>query len=207
MRGSPAAIAMTKVVTVRCRELWPEARIIYELGVGQCRADIAVVDPAQLILFELKSKNDTLGRLARQMKAFRPAAHSTILVYDQKWNYQDLYNAWDKTPPDLTWKYPERHSRWGRGWKEPRNLREGLGPDPRRALNILWADELRMECKSLGIKVRSAAPKRVTIRALIDSLTGREQSELVSRRLRARPMAWGDDPVAGIDPPPAQVRR
>lgn len=37
-------------VTARCREHWPDGRIIHELAIGGCRADLAVVTKSHVFL-------------------------------------------------------------------------------------------------------------------------------------------------------------
>ena len=107
--------AMREAVAGHARKLLPKARVVHELVVGGCRADLAAIETERVTLFEIKSAKDTLTRLDNQLKQFSRAAHATILVADIKWFDRTPYS--DGSPrlaaldgwsvADEVWCYPE----------------------------------------------------------------------------------------------------
>ena len=70
MTGSVAEERIRAKVEAGFRSAYPDARIIHELVIGACRADVVAVTPDKLVLAEIKSERDSLERLDRQTKNF-----------------------------------------------------------------------------------------------------------------------------------------
>jgi hypothetical protein len=62
------------------------ARVVHELQLSQggCRIDVAAVSESRMVMFEIKSRRDTLKRLPAQMKAARDVTSDLWMVVDEK---------------------------------------------------------------------------------------------------------------------------
>lgn len=190
-----------QAVVSRARELWPSARIIHELNVdhGECRADVAAVTDAELILFEIKSARDTLARLPNQLRTFGPVAHHVIVAAHERWCSAKKYPNCDvekiigHARVGQLWRYPEPPSKWGlRHWSAPHSTTR---PWPHRMLRLLWTEELQRLAAESGVSRshRIAGYKLADQLSLL--LTGAEVERAVCAALRARQFAEADDPI------------
>lgn len=180
-------------------ELLPGARIIHELPVWGCRADIAAVTEDRLLLFELKSSKDTLSRLNDQMRTFNACAHHAIAVIDNKFfdtspytNGGERFASPDETDGMNIWAYPgppEGLPTTGiYEWKIPSGYWT-RSPDPMMLLGVLFAGEQRSLLREYELPVGSNQHERCVKLAL--ELTGREISAGVCERLRERAVLRG----------------
>lgn len=87
-------------------------------------------------------------------------------------------------------RFNEMHSSW---W--PRKVMEHMA-EPRRLLELLWAEELRTLCSNGAIGVSARAPRGVTMRLALDYLTGSQVRMGVCAALRSRPFARADEIAA-----------
>lgn len=199
-------------VVIRLRELFPSARIVHELNVagqGSNRIDVAAIDINGIAGVEIKSKADTLKRLADQMKAFRKcchrvivAAHEKHLVVPEGYRTKRTLAApeWSANP----WSQLATVWSWPQVPHEPWELdKKALDPKARqphayRLLEMLWADELRYEANHHGIAAGPSQARDVMIRAMAWEMTGQEIAQAVCRQLRAREFAEAD---AILSPP------
>lgn len=208
MSGSASERAIRDYTAGRLREMLPDARIIHELVVGGCRADLAAIEPERVTLIEIKSEKDTLGRLERQVTHFSRAAHRVVVVAHEKWFDRTPYNTgeprfapsdelrdWCAYPAHL-WAYPEvvdrpNYARW--------TLAPYFGdrPEPRAAelLGLLWRSELIDEARRHCIATSSRATVNWLIREMAWLMTGREIAGGVCRQLRQRPFPEADTPI------------
>ncbi len=201
-------------VIARCREHWPDARIIHELAIGGCRADIAVVTPEHLFAFEIKSERDTLERLDRQFKFFDASTHGCIVVTHECWFEKFTYNNGGKgvrPGPELKeydiratglWVFPEPDAGdWQTEryrWRKPgRDFSFDQLRQPRAAnlLGILLKEELVIEARRHGVPIKTKWPVTPIINAMAYHMTGRAVAEAVCRQLRIRRFAKADDPI------------
>jgi hypothetical protein len=207
MAGSSSERAIRDYAAGRLREMLPDARIIHELVVGGCRADLAAVQPERITLVEIKSEKDTLKRLPEQIRQFERAAHDVIIIAHERWFNTIPYNngAPRFVPGDdlrehggihNVWAYPEDHSRpnYNR-WVVSPYL--GWRPEPHaaRLLELLWKSELLTE----AFRHRISATSRTTVTTLIHDLawhmTGAEIARAVCRQLRQRAFPEADAPI------------
>lgn len=209
MSGSAAEREIRDYAAGRLREMLPDARIIHELVVGGCRADLAAVQPNRVTLVEIKSERDTLKRLPEQVRQFARAAHDVVVIAHERW--------WDKTPysngnprfvPSAelasgcdgssaeTWSYPEVADRYlyGRWYLSPCRF-EQPQPHARRLLEMCWRPELLAEAVRHRIAASSRATMPWLIREMTWHMTGREIVEAVCRQLRQRAFPEADAPV------------
>jgi hypothetical protein len=190
----------------------PRARLIHELVVDDCRADLAAVEPERIYLFEIKSAKDKLDRLDRQLKRFSRSAHATIVVAHARWFEEFDYTSGGKgfrplpalsdpcfaSGADL-WCHPEAVGRATQGrWTLRRHWLERPEPHAAKLLGLLWKPELIVEAQ----RHRIACGPRWTIRALIKEMawlmSGREIALAVCRQLRVRPFPEADAPIAEV---------
>lgn len=185
----------------------PGARVIHELNVGGCRADLAVVEPSRLILVEIKSSRDTLGRLARQVKHFTAAAHATIVIADAKW-WTTMPGGDGKTylnpvaalrdgasyhPARDLWHYPRVKQEYGAyEWRLPKpSLRQ---PHAQMLLEILWKEELLHAARDAGVSTKTRWPMADIIDAMVWNMTGEQIARAACAALRRRHFAEADPP-------------
>jgi hypothetical protein len=212
--ASASEKAIRDAVIARCREHWPEGRIIHELVIGGCRADLAVVTKTHVFAFEIKSERDTLIRLESQFSFFDRCTHGCIVVAHQKWFEEFSYNSGSRgvRPRELLkeydhrslglWAYPEPEPGYWQSerhrWRKPgRDYHFDEFKQPRAAslLGILLREELTIEARRHGIRFKSRWPVTPIISAMAYGMTGREVAEAVCRQLRTRTFAAADDPI------------
>lgn len=209
MSGSASERAIRDYTADRLRKMMPDARVIHELVVGGCRADLAAVQPERITLVEIKSEKDTLKRLPEQLRQFTRAAHEVIVVAHERWfDTMPYKNGHPRfAPSDAlsdatnghacdTWAYPEdaerrMYGRWSR-MAYRQNIPE---PHAHRLLELCWKDELLAEC----YRHRIAATSRTTVINMIRDMawlmTGKEIAQAVCRQLRARSFPEADIPI------------
>lgn len=209
MSGSPAEREIRDAVAGWFRTNLPAARVVHELVVGQCRADIAAVEPERLILVEIKSAKDKLGRLERQVQAFERAGHDLVVVAHQRWyesngTYHDgrpRFRPCDGLKPAVNsrsqlWRYPEvegSDANWFDRWRLDKATTDQ--PHARALLSLLWRAELQWEASRHGIVAGSRATCDFMIREMAYHMTGREIAQAVCRRLRGRAFPEADAPI------------
>lgn len=168
----------------RLRELMPGARIIHELnvGLGQCRVDLAAITAERTAFVEIKSRKDKLDRLTEQVRVCRPAAHYMAVCYaSERWTYSQVSGLargcqiWPEDSP-RSWTFWERY--------EP--------IDSGAMLNLLWAEELRAEAERAGLQPSRRESRSPLMQRLWLSLTGQQLVEAVCRQLRGREFAEAD---------------
>lgn len=87
-------------------------------------------------------------------------------------------------------RFSDMHSSW---W--PRRCLEHMA-DPRRLLELLWAEELRAACASAMIGAPARASRGVTMRLALEHMTGGQIRAAVCAELRKRPFARADEIAA-----------
>lgn len=194
MAGSSAEREIRDAVAAYARAEMPDARIIHELPMGGCRADLAAVTDTRIVAFEIKSKLDTLDRLERQSRSFAACAHHAILVADIKWFDREPYKdggtriAWPHDGTLNVWCWPDPPadiSPYGLyRWKLPQD--DMWQPHPRRFLETLIADELIAEARAAGVPLKSR-DRCCDIRTkMIWHMTGEQIARAACRQLRMR---------------------
>ena len=218
---SQAEQEIRTALVAHLRRVLPGARIIHELDTySGCRADVAAVCPEMICLFEIKSERDTIDRLAHQMRVFHRHSHFACAVLHWKWFDHQPYQHGEArmvAPDDVgscaAWAYPQPdpgHSitsdwyRWGAPWlrigQPPLAYHRQINiPHARDLIGLLHDAEVKLEARHAGVDLAAAryAHERKDLACL--HMTGRQVSEAVCRRLRARPFADADPPV--VDSP------
>ena len=195
MAGSASERLIRDAVVARARELMPDARIIHELVVGWCRADVAAVEPDRVTLFEIKSEKDTLDRLEKQASTFVKSSHQAVFVLHEKW-FANREWMTGEIYAGKTWRFPEpdRTNRWiSNVWDlPPPTLKQ---PAPRVLLDLMWRAEMVVEAIWHGVR----ADRRMNMERIKDemvwAMTGRQITEAVCRQLRARAFPEADPPI------------
>ncbi|MDW9478831.1 hypothetical protein GOB57_09050 [Sinorhizobium meliloti] len=212
--ASASETRIRNAIIARCREHWPDGRVIHELAIGGCRADLAVVTPTHVFAFEIKSERDTLTRLESQFSFFDGCTHGCIIVAHEKWfeNFSYANGSEGFRPGELLkeydhralglWLYPEppagnwqteRHR-----WRKPgRDYQFDEFRQPRAAnlLGILLREELLIEARRHSVPFKSRWPVTPIISSMAYHMSGKQISEAVCRQLRARRFATADVPV------------
>lgn len=206
MSGSPSERAIRDALVAHLRAVAPRGRIVHELVVGECRADIAVVEPERLILFEIKSERDTLDRLDRQMKTFAALSHGAVAVLHERWFDRTPYNdgkprmafdgahggfdVWSFPAPDLAvYRYASAYR-----WDTPRpSIRQPRAFD---FLNLMWRDEMAVEAGRHRISCGPRANMAQMAEQMAYLMTGREIARAVCRQLRLRSFPEADAPIS-----------
>jgi len=196
---------MRDAVAARLRSLLPDARIIHELVVGNCRADLAAVQPERITLVEIKSAKDTLARLDRQVAEFSVASHRLIVVAAERWFDRKPYdNGRPRFVPSealkhsgAIWLYPEPEPNTIEAWYGWRfQSWEGTRAEPHaaRLLGLLWKCELLAECDRHRIVAGRRTNMATLIRDMAWHMTGAEIARAVCRQLRCRHFPEADAP-------------
>lgn len=219
---SPAEAEVRDAVVARLRMIRPRARIIHEINCacwGENRIDLIAVDLAEIIAVEIKSEKDKLDRLAQQVSSMQAVAHHVIAAIHEK-HLVEVQSSqfaahserdgkfWRRDMPDgqpshgLTyWIYPETRRALTGGidylwpWKEPDPAVQH--PLPPAAINMLWADELRGVCHSLGVSANSRSTRPQMMRALEWMRSGGDITKAVCAALRARKCVEADPAIEG----------
>jgi len=207
MAGSSDERAIRDAVHDWLRVNCPQARVIHELVVGGCRADLAAVETERVVLFEIKSRKDKLERLPEQVRQFSRAAHETVVVADERWFDRTPYtNGADRFVPSAAlqagadhcpiWAYPETRGRRMYGaWSFNRWSFERPQPHAARLLELLWKEELLRECFRHQISATSRTTCPVMIRDMAWHMSGKEIARAVCRQLRQRSFPEADQPI------------
>jgi hypothetical protein len=177
---------------------------VHELVVGECRADLAAIEPERLILFEVKSEKDTLDRLPRQVETFSRLAHAAVVVAHEKWFDRIPYNNGTPRlvfPHDArrahVWCWPEVDTAaypmaFVYRWQAPRtSLRQPRAYD---FLQLMWRDEMATEAARHRISAGPRASMVAMAEQMAYLMTGREIAQAVCRQLRQRPFPEADPP-------------
>lgn len=205
MAGSSAEEAIRSDLEAWLHQNMPAARVIHELVVGGCRADVAAIEPTRISLFEIKSERDTLDRLKEQVRQYSRSSHWCVVVAARKWFDETPY---DNGRPRLAWGHESIASadvwchpqpvenfpadyRWRVHGFAPRHTRR---PHTMHMLDMLWRDELVAEAARHRVAHGSRATKPDLMAAMFDMMTGREITASVCRQLRMRSFPRSDAP-------------
>ena len=209
MAGSSSEREIRDYAANRLRQMLPAARIVHELVVGGCRADLAAIEAERITLVEIKSERDTLKRLPEQVRQFARASHCVVVVAHEKWFDRTPYNNGLPrfVPSDEfrdacsgetaeVWGYPEIAERpnYGRWCLMPWAYGRAQ-PHAARLLELCWRAELLEEAFAHRIAASSRATMPWLIREMAWNMTGKEIARAVCRRLRRRSFPEADAPI------------
>ena len=182
------------------RSLWPEARIVHEFDLGGVRLDLAAITDDRLILGEIKSENDTLTRLPRQMEGASHIGGLAFLFCAERWvpHVQGSRRAINMVEDGdgftcfigTSYRYP---------LNEHLIAPEHEAYNSRALLGLLLKPELLALARSFGGKAKHDVP--TLARLAHDGLTGLEVRRSVMAALRARNFGWTCDAPAKAPAP------
>ncbi|SLE92600.1 sce7726 family protein [Mycobacteroides abscessus] len=159
-------------------------RVIPELALCQAaaRIDVAVVEPARLVGWEIKTETDGLRRLPRQEEVYSR-------VFDRVWlavHAKHLPTALDLVPDWWGAVRVEEHSA-GCRLVQVRPSRLNRSIDLHALTCLLWRDEVLGELNELGLADGLArAPKRELWDALASAAPRHVSPTQLRRRIRVR---------------------
>ena len=196
------------------RAAYPDARIIHELVIGQCRLDLAAVTPDRLHVGEIKSDRDKLDRLGAQIAAaltvaddvwlFAGAKHRAAVAHLGQRQLMDqiVKVKWGTTyarNPDYLADLGQAHIVFETedGLDRPQwDFRPGYRPHvPHHLLWLLWKAELLDACHRYRFAADTRSTCSVMARQLADGLTGNEVRAATCTALRSRPFPRADAPL------------
>jgi hypothetical protein len=159
-------------------------RVVPELALCQAEAriDVAVVEPARLVGWEIKTETDGLRRLPRQEEVYSR-------IFDRMWlaaHAKHLPAALELVPDWWGVVRVERRST-GCHLVQVRPSRLNRSVDLHALTCLLWRDEVLDELASLGLADNlTRAPKRVLWNALASAAPQRVSPTALRRRIRER---------------------
>lgn len=160
----------------------PDTRIVEELGLcqGDVRVDVAVIN-GSLSGFEIKSDQDTLGRLPEQQRVYGMTLDYVTIVA-----HVSHIEAVEKVVPEW-WGITEVTSDAGVALTITRVARQNPHVEPYAVAQLLWRDEV---LSLLGARGSAAGladkPRRVLWQTLAREVPAAELGDLVRRQLKAR---------------------
>ncbi|WP_144234086.1 sce7726 family protein [Oceanidesulfovibrio marinus] len=166
-----------------------ESRILDEvvLGLDEARIDVAVIN-GSLHGYELKSAQDTLGRLPRQIEVYGKALDFVTLVVAD--NHLD--QALDIIPN--WWGVVRAKKTRGRLYlKKIRQPWWNPSPDPLTIARFLWKEEALSFLVRHGVKGIARKPKYILWQMIAESYPLAQISAYVRQTLKAR-QGWRVDP-------------
>ena len=192
---SAAELQIREAVTEWGRPRWPAARLVHELVMdrGKVRADMAFVEPANLVSLEIKGPSDTVDRLIHQLAMFRLASPETWLVADDR-HVRDAKLMHYLLPTiGLAFARPEqRNNMAGRYVVEVAHEPRPFVPHPEALLALLWVPELQEEATTARVWQGKPGTHAALLRAML-KLGPDEQLRAVCRQLRRRNALWRAD--------------
>lgn len=196
---------MRALIVPELRKRYPTARIIHELPVRYStnRIDLAAVTETEIISVEIKSSRDVMDRLEVQLRAFKPISAHIIAALAPRWNEQ---------LPGIETKYESGAIGYRQQFTETQEIIRKVGgvaiwtvdaaagavtvtdgdyyrarmPWLARMLDMLHVAELVEIAERRRVIVPRRPAHMTLVRALADTLQGREVVADVCRALRAR---------------------
>lgn len=201
MAGSADEQAIRAAAVAHLRAARPRARIIHELNISDCRADLVLVEEEVITTVEIKSGKDTLDRLDRQAQVFRAHSHHMIVIADQRWFETFNYDrggqgyrpvaglAAVRTTGFSLWHWPVlkkryEHDHQAYPWDMPRPTRRQ--PPAAKLLDLLWVSELQRQALVAGVQFGLRDPKDKLIDRMVWEMTGAQIFRAACAELRAR---------------------
>lgn len=205
-----SAEAEVRDAVVAClRQIRPEARIMHEVNCslyGPNRIDVIAVSRAEIISVEVKSAKDKIDRLPAQIASMKTMSHHVIVALHEKhcveaetnqWSahYSRDGKFWRKTAPpqangSTLWMFPMPETD---PWRplEQKPMRANIG-----ALDMLWADEMRLFCRLNGIACKNSSTREGLYPQIKWRCTGEQITKGVCAILRQRVCPEADAPIA-----------
>jgi hypothetical protein len=184
------------------RPKWPTARVLHELVFdrGTARADIAFIEPANIIAIEIKSDRDDTKRLVHQINMFRMAVPELWIISPHRHikdaecvrhNIISVGIGLVDRPPNPYGPLPDQLD------IVERNQAIWDQPIPEATLSLLWKAELIDEAQRAGMSTPKSANHAKLVQIML-RLTWDEQIAAVCRQLRARRTLHVSDPPIAL---------
>ena len=164
-------------------------RIVDELGLmhGACRADIAVVN-GQLVGYEIKSEEDSLLRLDRQIEAYDAIFDMVTLIVCEKHRLR----ATERLPKHWGIMVSLQEKKGGVKFRRQRSAKYNPHVDPLSLARLLWKCEAVEVLTKLGEKRGTFQnPRAVLYSKLVERLTLPQLKRIVRAYLKKR-QGWRD---------------
>lgn len=185
------------------RVRWPDARIVHELIMdrGSIRLDVAAITPDRLIVAELKSWGDTMGRSIHQTGMAFMAAQEVWLITDRR--HRADIDMLQHLLPGLGVAHGSRlgpiespHLAGERAVEievcaEAQDTRSHAVAQ----LSLLWVPELCDEALRHRIKFTKATNHTTLVSDMAERMVANDIRRAVCRQLRAREARWRADPA------------
>lgn len=187
---SSEEFTMRAVIEAWGRPRWPDARLVHELVVGQCRIDMAFIRPDQIIGVEIKSSKDVMDRAEKQTTTFTRHLQTVIVAVAPKWKdlkhgFLPHWNGCETVCCGDEVTYPFLRLKCNRAVTSA-------------MLELLWASEARQIAGRFRVPSTQSTPLYKLLPELARKLTGDEIVAQVCQELRAR-----DAFPKGKDHPPS----
>jgi hypothetical protein len=161
-----------------------KALVIDELGLkhGMCRADIAVIN-GHLIAYEIKSDEDSLRRITKQVNAYNAVFDRATVIVGQRHlkNIEKHIPNWWGIIAASTGQYGAVH------FKTERPASWNQSTDNYSVAQLLWKKEVEEELAKRGLQGRFLRQKRsVLYKTLLEAIDSRELRKVVMNRLKNR---------------------
>jgi hypothetical protein len=160
-----------------------ETRIVEELGLceGQARIDVAVIN-GKFKGFEIKSEQDTLDRLPRQVDAYSRILDEVTVVASERHAaaLKRLVPSW--------WGITLVHHEDGRlAFEQQRGVSQNPGPDSHALVQLLWRSEALQILEQLQLaEGLHRKPRRLIWAQLANELPWEKLHEVVAEKLKSR---------------------
>jgi len=162
----------------------PDTLVVDELGLkhGKFRADIAVIN-GHLIGYEIKSDDDSLHRLARQVEAYNAVFDRATAVVGQR----HVGGVENLTPPWWGIVVAMQGQRGAIHFEAIRRAALNPSADDFAVAQLLWRTEAEEELVKRGFSGRILRQSRsVLYREIVHVLGSRELRNVVRKRLKSR---------------------
>jgi hypothetical protein len=158
--------------------------VLDELGLkhGKCRADIAVIN-GHLIGFEIKSDEDSLSRLDRQVAIYNAVFDYATVIVAQR----HLESVRALTPDWWGITVATKGQRGAIHFETVRRPKRNPSPDDFAVAQLLWRNEAEEELLKHGVSAQILRQKRsILYRELVEILAPRQLRKTVRERLKSR---------------------
>lgn len=197
--ASRAELLLRNALETFCRERWPAARIVHEIvmGEGRVRADVAAIDTAHIVAFEVKGQYDDTTRLLHQVGMYQLCVPEVWMVVAT--GHSDdaklirhllpsvglLCGAGTKAGTDYVFDGKD----FGLVVEAEAVPRQ---PVPEMMLEMCWRNELVGICQRTKTSISKRPTRPEMVKALVDLPLSRLQAE-VCTELRGRDALWRAD--------------
>lgn len=202
MAGSEAEERIRAVAEADLRRTKPDARIIHELVVHNCRLDLAAVTPDEIVLVEVKSERDVLDRMKAQIGSAWRVTRDVKIYAAPRWRKEmrRLTSYWDIDDARRTNEHRcdvISHSTViiaGEAQEvihTPPSYDLRVMVQPMHVWDLMWSAEMCAALTKIGLPTKRMNQFDLT-RMAVEHMSGREIRRAVCAALRARAFPRAD---------------